>query len=129
MCTYIVHQVLALTLYVAAAASVALAQDAKWKKYNENGWDAMNEGRYAEAERLFQSALQEAEQFSGQDTRRANTLSDLAWLYQLQGKNVEAQRLIKQSLAINENVLGLDHPNVASVLNTLATVYLNRRRF
>jgi hypothetical protein len=49
-------------------------------------------------------------------------------LYQ-QGKYDEAIRLFKKSLAIRKQVLGAEHPDVATSLNNLAEVYLAQGRY
>jgi tetratricopeptide (TPR) repeat protein len=43
----------------------------------------------------------------------ASSLNNLAWLYQQQGKYAEAQPLYQRALAIREQQLGPDHPDVA----------------
>ena len=46
----------------------------------------------------------------------ANTLNNLALLYQAQGSYAEAEPLYQRSLAIWEKALGPDHPDVATSL-------------
>jgi len=40
-----------------------------------------------------------------------------------QGKYAEAEKLAQQALEINEAILGLDHPDVASALSNLDSMY------
>lgn len=54
------------------------------------------------------------------------SLHGLASLYQKQGKYAEALPLYERSLVINEKVLGVEHPVVASNLNDLARLYYVR---
>jgi tetratricopeptide (TPR) repeat protein len=49
-------------------------------------------------------------------------------VYYDQGHYVEAEPLYKRALAIDEKVLGPDHPNVAIRLNNLAWLYQEQGR-
>ncbi len=53
----------------------------------------------------------------------AQSLNNLAALYQTQGHYAEAEPLYQRSLAIWEKALGTEHPNVATSLNNLAGLY------
>ena len=53
----------------------------------------------------------------------AQTLNNLAIVYQAQGKYREAEGLFKRALAIREKALGANHPDVGQTLNNLANVY------
>jgi len=53
----------------------------------------------------------------------AQSLNNLAELYQAQGNYSQAQPLYQRSLAIREKALGKEHPNVAQSLNNLAELY------
>ena len=46
----------------------------------------------------------------------ATSLNNLAELYRVQGQYAEAEPLYKRVLAIKENALGPEHPNVATSL-------------
>ena len=59
----------------------------------------------------------------------AASLSNLALVYQAQGRDAEAEPLCQRALAINEKALGPDHPDVAVSLNNLALVYQARGRY
>ncbi|MGB0562270.1 MAG: tetratricopeptide repeat protein [Spirulinaceae cyanobacterium] len=56
-------------------------------------------------------------------TTLAGYLNDLASLYYYQGSYSEAEPLFARSLAILEQQLGRDHPDVANSLNNLASLY------
>ncbi len=83
---------------------------------NAAGLKALQQGRYAEAEKSFLAAVEKTERFGPQDPRLANGLNNLALLYHDQGKYAEAEPLYKRSLAILEKALGPEHPNVATGL-------------
>ena len=53
----------------------------------------------------------------------ANSIHNLAKLYQVQGRYVEAEPLYKRALTIAEKTLGPDHPLVATGINNLASLY------
>jgi CHAT domain-containing protein/Flp pilus assembly protein TadD len=53
----------------------------------------------------------------------ATTLNDLAGLYALEGKIVEAEPLFKHVVEIYEKSLGKDHTDTATSLNNLAGIY------
>ena len=86
------------------------------------------QGRYAEAEPLFQRALTIREQALGPDHPDvAWSLNSLAELYRAQGRYAEAEPLFQQALAIREQALGPDHPDIATSLNNLAAALLRAR--
>ncbi len=120
--------VLALSV-LAIAVPAAFAQDTKWEKANAAGMEAYQQGRYAEAEKRWLAALEEAENFGPDDQRLATSLNNLALLYQAQGKYAEAEPLYQRSLGIMEKVLGPEHPDVAASLNNLAELYRNQGRY
>ena len=112
----------ALFCLVTGAAS-AEAQNSLWETYNDSGEQAFEAGEYAKAQKLFESALKEAEGFGPSDPRLATSLNNLALLYATQGKYDQAEPLYKRSLAIREKALGPHHPDVAASLNNVAELY------
>ena len=102
---------------------LAVAEPKTWKDYSAAGKSAYQQGRYTEAEKLFEAALKEAEGFGPQDPRLATSLNNLALLYRDQGKYAEAEPLCKRALVIREQALGPDHVDVATSLNNLAGLY------
>ena len=59
----------------------------------------------------------------------ANSLHNLALLYQNEGKYAEAEPLYLRSLEIREGTLGLNPPDVASSLNNLAELYRVQNKY
>jgi tetratricopeptide (TPR) repeat protein len=53
----------------------------------------------------------------------AETLNNMAILYETQGKFGDAERLYRRAIAIRERALGANHPDVAMSLSNLATLY------
>jgi len=62
------------------------AQDTLWRAYMDDGLAAHEAGRYAEAEKLLQFAVAEAEKFGPSDLRLAISFNNLAIHYGEQGK-------------------------------------------
>ncbi len=80
-----------------------------------------NQGKYAEAEPLYQRSLAIDEKALGPNHPGVATdLNNLAELYRTQGKYAEAEPLYQRALAIYEKALGPEHPNVATSLENYA---------
>ena len=101
----------------------APAQGGEWKSYMARGVGAYEQGNYPEAEKQLAAALREAEGFAPQDPRLAQSLNNLALIYEVQGQYAKAEPLYQRSLANLERVLGPWHPNVAKSLNNLAALF------
>lgn len=56
------------------------------------------------------------------------SLNNLALLYHAQGNYAEAEPLYKRSLAIVENALGPEHPNVATALENYSELLRETNR-
>ncbi|NQU06328.1 MAG: tetratricopeptide repeat protein [Calditrichaeota bacterium] len=83
-----------------------------------------NQGRYTEAEPLFNKAFEICVKALGEDhPLLAVILSNLAGLYEDRGKYARAEPLYKKSLSIRIKTLGTYHPSVATNLNNLAGLY------
>ncbi|MEE3719016.1 tetratricopeptide repeat protein [Tumidithrix elongata RA019] len=82
------------------------------------------QGNYREAIPIAQRALAIRETALGADHPDvAQSLNNLAGLYQAQGNYPAAEPLYKRALVIREKALGADHPDVATSLNNLALLY------
>ena len=99
------------------------AAETSWETSNAAGLEAFQKARYAEAEKRWLAALEEAKNFGPDDQRLALSYNNLAELYRVQGNYAQAELLYKRSLAIREKILGLRHPDVAQSLNSLAELY------
>lgn len=90
--------------------------------YRASVLDAMS--RYAHMEPLYRRALaigEQAEGLSHPDV--ALTLNNLAELYLLQGRNVEAEPLYRRAVAIWQQTSGPPNPQLIIALNNLAMLY------
>ncbi len=89
-----------------------------------------DQGRYGEAEPLYQQALNIRQTQLGIDhLSTATSLNNLAGLYQSQGRYAEAEPLYLRALDICERQLGAEHPDTASSLNSLGSFYVERGNF
>ena len=109
-------------LCLVLVSAQSCTQGQPWEEYNEAGVEALDQGRYAEAESQFIAACKEAEKSGPEDTYLATSLNNLAGLYRTQGKYTEAEPLFQRSLAIVEKALGPEHLNVAQNLENYAAL-------
>lgn len=115
--------VLGLTAVAAALSSPASAQEDGWEKSMIAATKALQARDYVTAETQLQAALVMAEGFGTGDPRLGRTLSNLAYIYRLEGRLALAEPLYRRSLALWEGLLGPKHLDVATALNNLAGLY------
>ncbi|HVB22938.1 MAG TPA: tetratricopeptide repeat protein [Ktedonobacteraceae bacterium] len=97
---------------------------------NKAGYYLYDLAFYADAEPLYQRALQIREQVLGpQHPSTATSLNNLAALYDTQGKYEQAKPLYQRALRISEQVLGPQHPDTAQSLNNLALLYQSQGKY
>ena len=82
------------------------------------------------AEELFNLALELLEKLEEQNpenrivmTYKAGTLNNLGVLLSEMGKTEDAKEIYGQALKLQEEIYGLEHPQVAQTLNNLALLY------
>jgi CHAT domain-containing protein len=89
-----------------------------------------SQGRYAEAEPLYQRTVAIFEKALGPEHPNVGAaLNNLAGLYESQGRYAEAEPLYLHTVAIFEKALGADHPDGAPALNNLAALYRAQGRY
>ena len=87
----------------------------------------LDEGKYAEAEPLALQALEVSLKKNGPDhASTANSLNNLAFLYDTQGKYDLAEPLYKRAIAILDSALGERHPNTILCRKNLAQMKADR---
>jgi tetratricopeptide (TPR) repeat protein len=121
-------------LFVAVAGSLLYLHNyfnppETWESHNKKGVSVFEESRYAEAEKHFVQALELAETSPLNDGRLYFSLSQLAEIYRVQSKFIEAERVLKLILAMDEKKFGSKHLNVALRLNNLAGNYRVRGKY
>ncbi|TRV53305.1 MAG: tetratricopeptide repeat protein [Microcystis panniformis Mp_MB_F_20080800_S26D] len=88
------------------------------------------QGKYNEAIPLAEQALAIIKQQLGDNhPLTAQSLNNLALLYDSQGRYSEAEPLYKEALAIWKQQLGDNHPDTATSLNNLAALYRVQGRY
>jgi Flp pilus assembly protein TadD len=88
----------------------------------------MAKGSLAGAERAF-TQLQALAHERGQRDWEYSAASSLGHVYGAQHKHDEAEKSFRAALALREQTLGADHPDIAVSLNELAEFYSARGRF
>jgi len=97
------------------------------RKLYKKAIDLRNAGKYDEAQRYFEGALEIRERMLGPDHPDVSlTINSLATIYYYKGEYSKAEPLYQRSLAIREKSLGPEHPDVAASLNNLALIYAVR---
>lgn len=86
-----------------------------------------HQGRYLEAELLYQQALTIQKRRS--PASLAMTLNNLADLSQMQGKYREAEAIYQRVLLLREKEGGPGHPDTATSLNNLALLYEKQGKY
>jgi tetratricopeptide (TPR) repeat protein/transcriptional regulator with XRE-family HTH domain len=64
-----------------------------------------------------------------QDTRAAGLFSALGWYLELRAAYSAAQRCYEQALAIQQRILGHEHPDIARSLNSLGHIFCEQGEF
>jgi tetratricopeptide (TPR) repeat protein len=86
-----------------------------------------DQGKLAEAEKMYERALREREEALG--TRHPSTLetvSNLGNIYLNQGNLAEAEKMFKRALRGKEEVLGTKHTSTLDTVNNLGILYLDQ---
>ena len=97
---------------------------------NHQAVELYQTGHYAEAEPLLKRSLDIREAQLGPDhPDTAQSLNNLAALYELIGRYDDAEALFQRSLDIKEEQLGPEHPDTATSLNNLAGLYESVGRY
>ena len=77
-----------------------------WEETTGSAYQAYERAGTAEAEKLFQDALAQAEKFEAGDARLSTSLNNLAALYDAKGRYRDAEPLYRRSLLLAEKALG-----------------------
>jgi tetratricopeptide (TPR) repeat protein len=100
------------------------AEEVEWQNLKNQAVKAELSKNYAEAARLYELALKEAEKFGSNDTRLAETFERLGTEESLYlGRYDQSEAHLKQSLTIYEKALGKNDTHVWHVLPDLETLY------
>lgn len=116
-------------LLISILALTLACQAQRWETHAEAGLKAYEQGRYAEAEESWRTALRQAERLGPAHPRVLQSLNYLAGLYQAQGKYPEAASLLERVLAIVEDLQGPNDPALAQALSNLGAVYYSQENY
>ena len=115
--------VLMLALGLSFGSCPAVAQDATWEGLINAGRTALQQDKFADAERFFEQALETAEKFQPGDPRLGRSLNNLAAVYYKQRDYDRAEPLMRRSLSVLEEALGPSNGDVAQTKKNLAAIY------
>jgi tetratricopeptide (TPR) repeat protein len=83
-----------------------------------------SQGRYVEAESLYENVVADREQlFSPDDLDILAVMNELAWVYKCRGRYVDAEVLIKRVLESRKTQLGPEHRRTLDTMYRLTLVY------
>jgi VWFA-related protein len=99
-----------------------------WEEKNRLGEKAFQEGRLADANRLFTDALQQARQFGPNDLRLAPIYNNLALVSFVQSNFIASETLYEKSIAVME-AQGQENPLLLPVLDNLTSLYVKQWAF
>ncbi|MBX9669864.1 MAG: tetratricopeptide repeat protein [Candidatus Obscuribacterales bacterium] len=102
---------------------------ANWTNYKMQAVKAAQQSNLDEAERMWQEALKEAEQFGEKDGRFSLSVDNLGKVLFAQGKFEKAEPLYRKALIIRERTFPPDHDDVATCANNLAAVMFKREKY
>ena len=117
-------------LFLFGATASADAQGIEWKTLNDEVMSLYRQGQYDRAVVVAKKALEVAEKAVGPNHPSvAQSLNNLAGLYNTKGQYAQAEPLFKRALVIREKALGPEHPDVAASLNNLAALYATQGQY
>lgn len=115
---------------MALLAPAIHGQDAAWEGLINAGRSALQQQKFSEAERHFESALEAAERFPSGDPRLGKSYNNLAAVYYAQEDYARAEPLMRRALGQLREALGPENTDVAQTMKNLAALYYlqgNRR--
>ena len=105
-------------------ANILVVDDGLAGEYHNLGLLYANQGKLAEAEQMYQRALQGKEKAWGPEhTFTLDTVNNLGNLYVSQGKLVEAKQIYQRALQGYEKALGPDHTSTLTTVHNLGSLY------
>lgn len=101
----------------------------KWRVFTDSGRDYFLQGKLAEAEKLFLSALQEAKEgFGEQDPHVASACNNLAELYRVKKAFDKAEPLYLEAIKILQESFGPEDIRIGVAFHNLGQFYLVQRK-
>ena len=109
-------------LALGALLFASAAQAGPWEDFIGEGVTALRAGKFAEAEKNFAEALEEAETFGTNDMRIGATLDYLAQVYVEQKEFAKAEKAVTKSIEIWDKGLTPDHPAYGFLAERIAVL-------
>ncbi len=104
-------------------------EPARLRARHQLAWSVAEQGRWAEAEVLFQDVLAGFRRALGDDHRDTlNTRHELAWIAACQGRWAEAEAAYREVLGARSRVLGAEDPDTLITRHELGWVIANQGR-
>lgn len=101
----------------------------KWRVFTDSGRDYFLQGKLAEAEKLFLSALQEAKEgFGERDPHVASACNNLAELYRVKKAFDKAEPLYLEAIKILQESFGPEDIRIGVAFHNLGQFYLVQRK-
>jgi tetratricopeptide (TPR) repeat protein len=101
----------------------------RWEVSRHDGLEALQEKRYADAERLLKQAVAEAEELGPDRSELATALDSLGIYYMIRDHDAEADQLLTRALAIEEKASGPESVEVSESLEHLAWIRTERKQY
>lgn len=98
----------------------------KINQLNRTVYTLVQDGALEDAVLVAQESVKLAREHLSEHKVLADSLNNLAVLYQMQGSYVKAKPLCSEVLDMRKRLLEDDHPDIAQSLNNLAVIYVNQ---
>ena len=108
---------------------VSVAGQTTWEEENRAGEKLFQEGKLADANRLFLQALQEAQKFGSNDLRLAPIYNNLALVAFVRSNFVASEGLYEKAIAVVESGRGAEDPLLLPILENLTRLYVKEWAF
>ncbi len=101
---------------------------ATFEALGDLAWAYDGQGRYEEAEALFQQALRRRVP-GEEDIGIVETMNGLATAYKHLGRFDEAEELYRETLEVSRRVLGAEHERTLTTMGNLSSNYVSQERY
>jgi len=100
-----------------------------WQMYTASGKQFVRLRNHREAQRMFEAAVQTAEEFGPHDPRLGVALNNLARVHQARRRFDQAEALFTRALDMARESHGQEHPDTAVTMANLAGLYRAQQRY
>lgn len=109
----------------ASKATAPSTDETEWAKLQKAGVEAIDSGRYGEAERTLKKAVIKGVVFGEGDLRYAKSLDELGRLYTIRGRFGETEPLLEEALRAKEMTLDRETGEIVPALGSMVGFYLD----